>query len=524
MPPYPAGIKLFSIGIGLVLAVICSNLDRSILSVAIPKITSEFNSLDDMAWYGSAYLLTSCCSQLMFGKLYAAYKIQWIFLGALGVFELGSILCAAAPNSNCLIIGRAIAGLGATGISTGALLIISHSMPVHQRPKYTAMIGACVGITIVIAPFLGGIFTDKLSWRWCFWINLPLGGLTFITIFFLVQLPNPPKKQTTGWRGLLDIIDIQGTALLLPSTVCLLLALQWGGTDYAWNSWRCILLFCVFGFCGLIWCYVQVREGDKATVPMRLLRMRSILAAMVFGFALFGVMFLQSYYMSIWFQAVKGVSAYRAGVYSLASTGAMTVAFPVTGILTSKTGYYVPGMIAGSILNIIASGLMTRYGVHTSTGYWIAGSILSGLGFGFGGQQCMMVPQTILEGEDIALGTAVIMFAETISGTIFLAVGESIFENKLVSELRDHAPTVDPSIVIANGASGLRAAMGEIYGVQVVEEILVSYADALQPIWIITVALGALSLVGAVCTEWVSVKKGKDSRVAVEMDAIKSEA
>ncbi|KAL2020060.1 hypothetical protein VTK56DRAFT_8864 [Thermocarpiscus australiensis] len=161
---YPTGVRLFMIGLGLCLAVICSNLDRTILGVATPQITTEFNSLGDIGWYGSAYLLTSCCSQMFFGKVYAHFNAKWIFLTALAIFEIGSILCAAAPDSDCLIVGRAVAGLGATGISTGALLIISRSMPVSRRPKYTAMIGAAMGVTLVIAPFLGGVLTDRVTW------------------------------------------------------------------------------------------------------------------------------------------------------------------------------------------------------------------------------------------------------------------------------------------------------------------------------------------------------------------------
>ncbi|KAH8647040.1 major facilitator superfamily transporter [Tricladium varicosporioides] len=497
------------VGVSLCLAVICSNLDRSILGVAIPKITSEFNSLEDIAWYGSAYLLTSCCSQLPFGKFYARYNVKWIFLCSLGIFEVGSILCAAAPTSNCLITGRAIAGLGATGISTGALLIISHSMPVQERPTYIALIGACMGVTLVIAPFLGGVFTEKLRWRWCFWINLPFGAVTSIVIFFMVLLPNDPKKQATTWRDLVEKLDFPGIVALLPSIVCLLLALQWGGTTYPWGSWRCILLLCIFSVGSLIWCYIQAYNGDNATVPMRLLKMRSILASIWFAFCLFGMMFIQSYYIPIYFQVVKNDTAYQAGINLLASTIPMTIFFVIAGVLTSVTGFYVPSMIMGSIISAVASGLMVQYNVDSSTGYWIASLILSGVGFGLGAQQCMIVPQTILKGEDIALGTSVIMFAETISGTIFLAICESVFQSKLISELLIRAPTVSPGIVVTTGASNLRSAMSDIYSIQIVEAILESYSKSLQPVWIIAVLLGTLSILGAVCIEWVSIKEDK---------------
>lgn len=183
-------------------------------------------------------------------------------------------------------------------------------------------------------------------------------------------------------------------------------------------------------------------------------------------------------------------------------------------------------MIAGSVISAIASGLMVRFGLDTSTVYWAATLVLSGMGFGLGGQQCMMVPQTILQGEDIALGTSVvrrtamqrmrkgltysqtqIMFAEALSGSVFLAVSENVFETRLLHELTSRAPAADPDEVIANGASGLRAAMAKLYDTHTVDGILKSFVEALRPVWVIGLVLAALSLVGSVATEWVSVKQ-----------------
>jgi len=164
-------------------------------------------------------------------------------------------------------------------------------------------------------------------------------------------------------------------------------------------------------------------------------------------------------------------------------------------------------MILGSIASAIASGLAVKFGVDTTTQYWMATLILSGLGFGLGGQQCMMVPQTMLTGEDIALGTSVIMFAETISGTVFLAVSENLLANSLVRELHDLAPLVDPRIIIAAGASQLENKLGTIYDDHTVDLIRQAYSNALFPVWVIGVVLAALSLLGALGTEWVWVKK-----------------
>ena len=163
---YPQGLKLGLIILGLCLSVFCMALDSTIIATAIPRITDEFDSLQDIGWYGSAYLLTTCSFQLFFGKLYSRFNIKLVYLLALLLFEVGSLICALAPDSTALIIGRAIAGLGAAGIFSGVLLIIAHSTPVYKRPVYTGIAGAMYGLASVVAPLLGGVFTDRVTWRW----------------------------------------------------------------------------------------------------------------------------------------------------------------------------------------------------------------------------------------------------------------------------------------------------------------------------------------------------------------------
>jgi MFS family permease len=165
---YPKGWKLGLITIALCLSVFCMALDNTIIATAIPKITDKFHALDDVGWYASSYLLTTCAFQLIFGKLYTFYSIKWTYLSALFIFELGSLVCGVAPNSIALIIGRAIAGLGSAGIFSGAILIVAHTVPLRQRPTYTGLIGGMYGLASVAGPLMGGAFTDNphLTWRW----------------------------------------------------------------------------------------------------------------------------------------------------------------------------------------------------------------------------------------------------------------------------------------------------------------------------------------------------------------------
>ncbi|CAG8635263.1 7875_t:CDS:2, partial [Cetraspora pellucida] len=252
------GVELFLVVVGLSCAVFLAALDQTIVSTALPKIVSDFNGLDQMAWVATSYLLTTTSFQPIYGKLSDIFGRKTTFLGAIIVFELGSLLCGVATNMVSMIIYRAIAGIGGGGIIGLALIIITDIVSSKDQGKYQGFVGGCFGFASVIAPLLGGAFTDHVSWRWCFFINLPLGAITIIAVIWFLRLPKP-----TG--SLLDKIkrvDIIGTIVVILSTICILLPLNWGGSTYAWNSPIIITLLCVgvFGYIifGFAECYIVI--------------------------------------------------------------------------------------------------------------------------------------------------------------------------------------------------------------------------------------------------------------------------
>lgn len=208
----------------------------------MPQITDDFHSVTDIGWYGSAYLLTTCAFQLLFGKLYVFFPIKTVFLASIGLFELGSAVCGAAPSSVAFIIGRALAGIGGGGIFAGTIVVMIHSVPLHRRPKYQGAFGAVFGIASVVGPLLGGAFTSKATWRWCFYINLPLGGVALLVIILVLRPPDQDLGGASLWEKLRQL-DFAGTTVLVPGVVCLLLALQWGGVEYAVSLHLCPLFF-----------------------------------------------------------------------------------------------------------------------------------------------------------------------------------------------------------------------------------------------------------------------------------------
>jgi MFS family permease len=229
---YPSARKTFMIMVAVLLAALLVALDRTIVATAIPVITNQLNSLDDVGWYASAYLLTMSSLQIIMGKIYTFYNIKYVFLSCIALFELGSLVCGTAPNSTALTVGRAIAGMGTAGLQSGAMLIVVNILPLRKRPAYLGIFVSIFGLASVAGPLLGGALTSNVSWRWCFYFNLPVGGLAIVVIFAILRLPERRKTEPLTWKESLLRLDLIGNLFLIPSIVCLLLALEWGGTTY----------------------------------------------------------------------------------------------------------------------------------------------------------------------------------------------------------------------------------------------------------------------------------------------------
>ncbi|KAK9414434.1 putative MFS multidrug transporter [Seiridium unicorne] len=503
---YPSGLRLALLMISIFIS----------MFLAIPQITDDFKSLQDVGWYGSAYLLTTASFQLMFGKLYTFFAVKTIFMATVLLFEIGSAICGAAPNSAVFIVGRAIAGVGAAGIFSGVIIIIVYAVPLHKRPLYQGLFGAIFGLASVIGPLVGGAFTSNVTWRWCFYINLPFGGVALVVIAFLLTIPD---RETTKLplKEKLAQLDAVGTTVLIPGVVCLLLALQWGGLDYAWNGGRIIALLTLGIVLLLCFCVVQVYMPKTATLPPRIFKQRSILAGFWATLCIGSQMMIFVYFLPIWFQAIKEVSAVDSGIRLLPLTLSMVVASMTTGILTSKIGYYTPFIIVGTCLLSIGAGLLTTLQVDTGEGKWIGYQILYGFGMGLSFQAPNLAAQTVLPTKDVPIGTSLMFFSQLLGGAIFISVGENVLNTQLVDRLSG-LPNFNVGLVINNGATTLASSVPA----NLLGAVLEAYNESLRKCFQIGLIMACLTIFGAAAMEWRSVKKNQPKKnAAADADAEK---
>jgi hypothetical protein len=458
--------------------------------------------LGDVGWYGGAYLLTSCSFQLPFGRIYTYYSPKIVFLLAILIFEVGSAICGAAPNSTALIIGRAIAGLGSSGIFSGSIIIIVHTVPLAKRPIYQSIIGSIFGLASVVGPLLGGAFTQNVTWRWCFYINLPVGALAFAIIAFILKLPKMQYAEnlTAGQR--FAKLDPLGTVCLLPALISLLLALQWGGSIYPWNNGRIIGLFVVFGVLTLTFTAIQIWRPDTATVPSRIIKNQSIWAGVCFSVAVGSVLVVEVYYLPIWFQAILGVDAVQSGIRLLPVVLALVFGSFIAGWTMGDFGYYTPFMYGCAVFMAIGTGLITTFTTTTSEGKWIGYQIILGVGLGFGMQPASLAAQTVLPTHDVSTGVSLMLFAQSLGGAVCIAIAQSVFTTTLVNGLSG-VPKLDPNSIVHTGATEIRNIVDPAY----LPTVLNAYNYALTKAFIVGTALACFTIVGAVFMEWRSTRQ-----------------
>ncbi|KPM46057.1 hypothetical protein AK830_g499 [Neonectria ditissima] len=523
---YVTGWKLVSLMISITVAAFLMLLDMSIITTAIPRITEQFHSLDDIGWYGSSYNLASAALQPLSGKFYTYFKskvpyplpptpsrlllvliglpMQWLFLWFLFVFEVGCLICGLANSSVMLIIGRTIAGMGSSGIQNGAFTIMAASTPLEKRPPLMGVLMGGAQLGLVVGPLVGGALTEYTTWRWCFYINLPIGAVCTVLIL-LVHIPDRVvETEDSIIKTLSTKLDLTGFVLFAPCTVMFLLALQWGGTDYAWDSATVIGLFCGGGVTLIIFLFWEHRVGDNAMIPLPIIRKREIWTACVTMLFLFTTVFIAAYYFPIYFQSVKGATPFKSGVNMLPSILSQLVTAILIGVVAvQKVGYYVPFAVASAAIVAVANGLLSTLSPHTSTAKWAGYQILVGFGRGVGMQMPIIAIQSQSAPEMVSIATAVLVFSQTFGGAVFVSISNVIFHGRLKSELQDRLPHLDANAIINAGATGVDT----VVSAKDLPGALAAYAKGVDAVFYLAVAAACVMFTSAWGMGWKDIRK-----------------
>ncbi|KAK5626610.1 hypothetical protein RRF57_002325 [Xylaria bambusicola] len=483
---YPSGYALWLVIAALVSSIFLISLDMTIVATAIPSITGEFGGIQDQAWYGSVFYMTAGGFQSTWGKTYRYFPLKLSYLTAIFIFEVGSLICGVAPNSVALIIGRAIAGVGAAGVGCGSYSIITFIAEPKKRASYTGLLGAIFGVGSVLGPLLGGIFSSTIR-------VIPVA-----IIVFLFNAPENAKPQEARFIEKLLQMDPLGTTLMMAIIISYLTAVNYGGQSYPWSSSVVIGLLVGVGVISIAFVLCEWWQGERAIIIPRLFRRREIGLSAIFSILQAGGFFSMIYYLPIYFQAIRGSSPIISGVQNLPYILSAMAGALGGGIFISATGQSTVLMIVGNAFGILGCGLCYTFDVHTSIGKWIGYEIIAGFGLGASLQIPVIVGQVSVESADLSSATAIMLCFQTLGGAFWVAASQAVLVNTLLLSLPSAAPGVDPKLVLATGAGQLR----DVFTKAELSGILLAYLEGIRATFILSATVVAAAFVVAFFLPW----------------------
>jgi EmrB/QacA subfamily drug resistance transporter len=477
--------EIMVIIIALMLAMLLAALDQTIVSTALPRIASDLHGLNKLSWVATAYLLTSAIVTPLYGKISDQIGRKKVFMFAIVVFLIGSALCGISQNMDQLVAFRALQGLGGGGLISLALSTVGDIVPPRQRGKYQGYFGAVFGVSSIAGPLLGGFFTEHLSWRWIFYINIPLGILAMVAISTRLHLP---ARQST------HNVDYIGASLMSASLVCLLLALTWGGTSFAWASTQIVSLLVASVALGAGLIYWEGKKAKEPIIPLGLFKNSiftvSCLLSLIAGLILLGtIVFLPEYQ-----QIVRGDSPTVSGLYLLPLVGGMLVSIVGSGRLISHYGKYKIFPILGTIIVAIGLYLFSHVTVHTNQAILSSWMVVTGFGIGMFMQVMTLAVQNAVPRSQLGTATGLVTFARSIGSSIGTAVFGVILTTRLTHHLSQSLPAkevIKAKTAVISGFSGT----GTQIPAAIKHTLLIAFSRSFHDVFISAVPFAVIAFV-----------------------------
>jgi EmrB/QacA subfamily drug resistance transporter len=481
--PVPGGAALTGRALvpvfgALMLGMFLAALDQTIVSTALPTIVGDLGGLDHLSWVVTSYLLASTASTPLYGKLGDMYGRKPVFLAAILIFLAGSLLSGLSQTMAQLIGFRAIQGVGAGGLMVGAQAIIADIVPPRDRGRYMGLIGSVFAVASVAGPLLGGFLVETISWRWVFYVNMPIGAVAVAVVALRLHLHTPSQRHA---------IDYLGAALLTAGVSALILVTTWGGGEYEWGS--PVIIGLAIAGAALIAVFIwQERRAAEPIIPLGLFKSRVFRIASCLGFLIGLAMFGAIIFIPLFLQLVYGVSPTSSGLRMLPLMAGLLTASVISGRVISRIGRYKAFPIAGTAVTTAGMYLLSRLTVDTQP--WLASvfMLVVGVGIGLAMQVIVLAVQNDAPPGHMGVATSTATFFRSMGGSLGVALFGAIFSARLAHELAALPPEI-----AARFGGGVQISPEQVHGLDptVRHDFLLAFVDSLQPVFLVGAALTA---------------------------------